>query len=138
MQSISPCCLLIQFPSTKLQKAQWDRLDALNKKRSSLEALILTSMKSIEQHSANISNEMGAMFGGRIEEIQESSASQVAKDLASFDKDSFRALTNVRIVMWFGSSQTTCQSGSKNHCYTILLYYAAHACTDHFQKRRRQ
>jgi hypothetical protein len=42
-------------------------------------------MRSIEQHSANISNEMAAMFGGRIEEIQESSNSHAAKDFVSFD-----------------------------------------------------
>jgi hypothetical protein len=76
MQFNSPCSLIDIVSSIKCQKGQWDRLDALNKKRSSLEALILASMRSIEQHSVNISNEMGAMFCGRIEDIQENSASQ--------------------------------------------------------------
>jgi hypothetical protein len=73
--------------STKSQKAQWDRLDTLNKKRSSLEALILASMRSIEQHSANISNEMAAMFGGRIEDIQET-ALQHGKEMVRFHSTS--------------------------------------------------
>jgi hypothetical protein len=60
---------------TKSQKAQWERLDILNKKRANLESLIISSMKSIEAHSANISNAMTAMFGGRMEDIQEGSAS---------------------------------------------------------------
>jgi hypothetical protein len=53
-------------------------------------------MRSIEQHSANISNEMGAMFGGRIDDIQENAASQAATDLVSFNvMKLFRALNNI-------------------------------------------
>ena len=85
-QIIPPSFLLTLSSSTKYQKAQWDRLDALNKKRSSLEAFILASMRSIEQHSANISSEMGAMFGGRIEDIQEGSTSQTTKGLVGFHR----------------------------------------------------
>jgi succinylglutamate desuccinylase len=85
--SFTPMLLLTLFSSTKSQKTHWDRLDALNKKRSSLELFILASMRSIEQHSANISNEMDAMFGGRIDDIQEGSASQsVTKDLVSLTR----------------------------------------------------
>ena len=41
-------------------------------------------MKSLEQHSANISNEMSALYGGRIEDVQEYNTSQVAKEPVSF------------------------------------------------------
>jgi hypothetical protein len=62
---------LTQLHRAKIQKAQWDRLDALNRKRSALESLILASMRSIEQHTINICSELSAMFEGRIEELQE-------------------------------------------------------------------
>ncbi|KUJ22794.1 uncharacterized protein LY89DRAFT_680897 [Mollisia scopiformis] len=58
---------------TKSQKALWDRLDVLNKKRQSLENTILMSMKAVETHTLNISSELYAMFEGRIEELQEPS-----------------------------------------------------------------
>ena len=57
--------------STKLQNAQWARLDALNKKREAIEAQILSSMKAIELQTINISSELAATYGGRIEEIED-------------------------------------------------------------------
>jgi hypothetical protein len=66
--------LLTLSPSTKSQKSKWDRLEALNKKRTSSEALILARMKSIEILRANIASELGAIFKGRIEEIHENTA----------------------------------------------------------------
>jgi len=59
---------------TKSQKAVWERLDALNRKRQSLESLILSSMKKVEIHSTNISSELNAMFEGRIEDIERHSS----------------------------------------------------------------
>jgi len=59
---------------TKLQKAQWDRLEALNKKRESIESQILTSMRTIEVHTMNISSELEATFSGRLEEIENGSS----------------------------------------------------------------
>ncbi|KAE8446881.1 hypothetical protein EG329_011512 [Mollisiaceae sp. DMI_Dod_QoI] len=58
---------------TKSQKALWDRLDVLNKKRQSLENTILTSMKTVETQTLNISSELNAMFDGRIDELEEHS-----------------------------------------------------------------
>lgn len=58
---------------TKSQKALWDRLDVLNRKRQSLENAILTSMKTVEIHTSNITSELNAMFDGRIDELEESS-----------------------------------------------------------------
>lgn len=55
----------------KMQRSQWDRLGALNKKRMSLEAQIIVSMKSIEQHTANICSELSAMLDGRKEDALE-------------------------------------------------------------------
>jgi len=56
---------------TKIQKAQWDRLYALNKKRLSLEGQILASMKSIEEHTANICTNLSAVLEGRKAETLE-------------------------------------------------------------------
>ncbi|KAG9245669.1 hypothetical protein BJ878DRAFT_500472 [Calycina marina] len=55
----------------KAQKQQWARLDALNKRRTAIEAQILASMKTIELHSANIISEMTAMFDGRVEDLKQ-------------------------------------------------------------------
>jgi hypothetical protein len=55
--------------STKSQKALWQRLDDLNKRRQTLEGQILASMKSIEDHTINMTKEMAAVFKGRTEEI---------------------------------------------------------------------
>jgi len=43
----------------------------LNKKRAGIEAQILASMKSIEQHTANVIREMNAMLDGRVEDLKE-------------------------------------------------------------------
>jgi len=56
---------------SKIQKAQWDRLDALNKKRVCLESRIIAHMKTIELQTSNISNELAAMFEGRKQDILE-------------------------------------------------------------------
>lgn len=56
---------------TKLQNAQWARLDALNKKREAIEAQILNSMKAIELQTTNISSELAATYDGRVEEIED-------------------------------------------------------------------
>lgn len=53
----------------KLQVAQWQKLDALNKRRMHLEALILATMKSMERHTVTLCNDLSAIFEGRIEEI---------------------------------------------------------------------
>lgn len=63
---------------TKLQVSQWEKLDALNKRRMRLESLILASMKSLERHTMNIASELSAMFEGRIEEIRGSSTTHKA------------------------------------------------------------
>ena len=63
--------ILLTFHSTKYQKEQWIRLDNLNKKRAGIEAQILASMKSIEQHTANLISEMTAMLDGRIGDLKE-------------------------------------------------------------------
>jgi len=55
----------------KSQQAVWNRLEALNKKRQSLEHQILISMKTIEAHTNNIANELSALFQGRTESIVE-------------------------------------------------------------------
>ncbi len=55
--------------STKSQKALWQRLNDLNKRRQTLEGQILASMKSIEIHTTNMTGEMAAVFKGRMEEI---------------------------------------------------------------------
>lgn len=57
---------------TKSQKALWDRLDILNKKREGLELAILKSMKTVEINTSNIISELNAMFDGRIDELEES------------------------------------------------------------------
>jgi hypothetical protein len=71
------------FSSTKIQKAQWNRLNALNKKREALETQIVASMKSMEQHSANISNELSAMFVGRKEDLLDSQPASVSHMLVA-------------------------------------------------------
>jgi len=59
------------YHSTKAQKEQWVRLDNLNQRRVGIETQILSSMKSIEQRTANVSSEMTAMLDGRLEDLQE-------------------------------------------------------------------
>jgi hypothetical protein len=66
-------CTPAEGVRTKSQKTLWDRLDVLNKKRQSLETAILTSMKTVEVHTSNITSELNAMFDGRIDELEEPS-----------------------------------------------------------------
>ncbi|TAQ88756.1 hypothetical protein B7494_g2912 [Chlorociboria aeruginascens] len=54
----------------KLQLAQWEKFDTLNKKRQLLEEHILSSMRSIERLTANFASEMIAVLEGRIEEME--------------------------------------------------------------------
>ncbi|CZT42854.1 uncharacterized protein RSE6_02806 [Rhynchosporium secalis] len=56
---------------SKSHQAVWARLDTLDKKRQNIESLILASMKTIETQSSYLSDELVAMFGGRIEEMEE-------------------------------------------------------------------
>ncbi|KAE9381291.1 hypothetical protein N431DRAFT_3459 [Stipitochalara longipes BDJ] len=58
----------------KLQKAQWERLDALNKRREAIEAQINSSMRAIEVQTIHISSELGATYDGRNEEIADASS----------------------------------------------------------------
>ncbi|KAL2072761.1 hypothetical protein VTL71DRAFT_12104 [Oculimacula yallundae] len=55
---------------SKAQQAAWARLDALDKKRQNIESLILASMKTIETQSSYLSDELVAMFKGRLEEME--------------------------------------------------------------------
>lgn len=59
---------------TKLQKAQWDRLDVLNKKREAIEAQINSSMRAVEIQTMNMNSELHATFSGRIEELQDATS----------------------------------------------------------------
>ncbi len=67
-------------PSSKAQKVLCGRLDALNKKRQNLERAILTSMKTIQIHTMNISSEISATFEGRMEEIESQSSPVGSED----------------------------------------------------------
>jgi len=55
---------------TKIQIAEWEKLETLNKRRMELESRILSTMRSMERHTMNICSELSAMFEGRIEEIK--------------------------------------------------------------------
>jgi len=57
--------------STKSRNEVFARLAAMHKKRRDIEAAILSSMRTIEIHSSNISSELNAMFSGRVEEIRD-------------------------------------------------------------------
>lgn len=54
----------------KTQKAQWARLEDLNKRRVALEKQILTAMESVEFHTGNIIKEINVILEGRILELQ--------------------------------------------------------------------
>ena len=58
------------FLRTKIQIAEWEKLETLNKRRMELESRILSTMRSMERHTMNICSELSAMFEGRIEEIR--------------------------------------------------------------------
>ncbi|PMD39682.1 hypothetical protein L207DRAFT_25274 [Hyaloscypha variabilis F] len=58
----------------KLQNAQWEKLEALNKRREAIEAQINSSMRAIEAQTINISSELGATYDGRNEEIADASS----------------------------------------------------------------
>lgn len=90
-------------------------------------------MRSIEQHSANISNEMGAMFGGRIEDIQENSASQAAKELVSSTQGRY-----FEYLLMLNSDGISKQSDNRPaHLNTIAILFCYFAHTNHAHKRRR-
>ena len=61
---------LTRFLRTKIQRAEWEKLETLNKRRTELESRILSTMRSMERHTMNICSELSAMFEGRIEEIK--------------------------------------------------------------------
>ncbi|KAK2628311.1 hypothetical protein QTJ16_002957 [Diplocarpon rosae] len=56
---------------TKSRELLWTRLDTLDKKRESIERLILASMKSLEYTTISTSNELDMIFKGRIEEMEQ-------------------------------------------------------------------
>lgn len=58
--------------SIKSQQVLWGRLEALNKKRANIEHHILTSMKTMEHYTRDITEQLIMVLDSRIEDITRS------------------------------------------------------------------
>ncbi|ESZ97980.1 hypothetical protein SBOR_1651 [Sclerotinia borealis F-4128] len=61
-----------------LQKAQWKRLDSMNKRRQELESHILASMTTIEHSTLNMVRELNTVLIGRLKSMEDLANTQPA------------------------------------------------------------
>jgi hypothetical protein len=70
-QCFSTVKLLTFSCSSQLQADQWNQLETLFNQRRTIEGTILKHLQTVERAALNLSQELGAMYEGRLEEIAE-------------------------------------------------------------------